>query len=78
MPRKLRVSLANVAEHVIQRGNNRQAIFANEDDMKSYLAWLKQYAKKYEVKNNQGVSKLDLERVKYTKIQLVDPLTCKY
>ncbi|WP_077338233.1 transposase [Pseudocolwellia agarivorans] len=50
MPRKLRVSLANVAEHVIQRGNNRQAIFANEDDMKAYLAWLKQYAKKYEVK----------------------------
>jgi putative transposase len=49
MPRKPRVSLAGVAEHVIQRGNNRQAIFACEDDMKAYVTWLKQYSKKYNV-----------------------------
>ena len=49
MPRKPRVSLAGVAEHVIQRGNNRQAIFACEDDMKAYVTWLKQYSKKYKV-----------------------------
>ncbi|WP_057833292.1 transposase [Colwellia sp. TT2012] len=49
MPRKSRVSLAGVAEHVIQRGNNRQAIFACENDMKVYVTWLKQYSKKYKV-----------------------------
>ena len=49
MPRKPRVSLAGVAEHVIQRGNNRQAIFSCEDDMKAYVTWLKQYSKKYKV-----------------------------
>jgi putative transposase len=49
MPRKPRVSLAGVAEHVIQRGNNRQAIFSCEDDMKAYVTWLNQYSKKYKV-----------------------------
>lgn len=49
MPRKPRVSLAGVAEHIIQRGNNRQAIFACEYDMKAYVTWLKQYSKKYKV-----------------------------
>ena len=49
MPRKPRVSLTDVAEHVIQRGNNRQAIFACEGDMKAYITWLTQYSKKYKV-----------------------------
>ena len=42
MPKKPKVSIAGVAEHVIQRGNNLQAIFACEDDMKAYVTWLKQ------------------------------------
>ena len=49
MPRKLRVSIASVAEHVIVRGNNRQAIFACEDDMSAYITWLTRYSKKYKV-----------------------------
>ncbi|MCE9687621.1 transposase [Shewanella sp. AS16] len=49
MPRKPRISIADVPVHVIQRGNNRQVIFANEEDMKAYLAWLKDYSKKYGV-----------------------------
>lgn len=49
MPRKPRASAAGVAEHVIQRGNNRQVIFISEEDMKAYVTWLKQYAKKYNV-----------------------------
>jgi len=49
MPRKPRVSIAGVAEHVIQRGNNRQAIFTCDSDMKAYVTWLKQYSKKYKV-----------------------------
>ena len=49
MARLPRVSPVNVAQHVIQRGNNRQVCFANEDDMKAYVTWLKDYSKKYEV-----------------------------
>ena len=49
MPRKPRASAAGVAEHVIQRGNNRQVIFANEEEQKAYVTWLKQYAEKYQV-----------------------------
>ena len=36
-------------EHVIQRGNNRQIIFANEEDMQAYVTWLKDYSIKYQV-----------------------------
>ncbi|WP_363700131.1 transposase [Shewanella sp. CG12_big_fil_rev_8_21_14_0_65_47_15] len=49
MPRKPRVSLAGVPEHVIQRGNNRQVIFACDDDMKAYVTWLRDYAEQFEV-----------------------------
>jgi len=35
MARKLRVSAAGVPEHVIHRGNNRQVVFCNEDEMKA-------------------------------------------
>jgi putative transposase len=38
---KLRASAAGVSEHVIHRGNNRQVVFGNEDDMKAYVTWLK-------------------------------------
>ena len=36
-------------EHLIQRGNNRQAIFAYEEDMQAYVGGLKTYSKKYKV-----------------------------
>ncbi|WP_217495131.1 transposase [Vibrio sonorensis] len=49
MPRKPRLSVAGVCEHVIQRGNNRQVIFANEEDMKAYLTWLKEYSNRFQV-----------------------------
>jgi len=49
MPRKPRVSIAGVPEHVIQRGNNRQAIFVDDSDMKAFVTWLKDYAEKYDV-----------------------------
>ena len=47
MARRLRVSSAGVSEHLIQRGNNRQATFACEEDMQAYVGWLKTYSKKY-------------------------------
>jgi len=44
MARRLRVSSAGVPEHLIQRGNNRQAKFACEEDMQAYVGWLKTYS----------------------------------
>ncbi|MDH3401766.1 MAG: transposase [Chromatiales bacterium] len=40
MPRPRRLNLANVPQHVIQRGNNRQACFFNEIDHRLYLKLL--------------------------------------
>jgi len=36
-------------QHVIQRGNNRQVCFADEQDFTAYAGWLKSYSKKYQV-----------------------------
>jgi hypothetical protein len=55
MARRLRVSSAGVPEHLIQRGNNRQATFACEEDMQAYVGWLKTYSKKYKVRVIKGV-----------------------
>jgi len=41
MPRKRRFYLPGVPAHVIQRGNNRQAVFFSDDDYRAYLGWLK-------------------------------------
>jgi putative transposase len=49
MSRKPRVSVVGVPQHVIQRGNNRQVIFASDGDMKAYVTWLKEYADKFSV-----------------------------
>jgi putative transposase len=49
MPRKPRVSIVGVPEHIIQRGNNRQVIFASDGDMKAYVTWLKDYAEQFDV-----------------------------
>ena len=49
MARLNRVSPVGIPLHIIQRGNNRQACFASEADMKAYLNWLKDFAKKYDV-----------------------------
>ena len=49
MPRKPRASVIGVPEHVIQRGNNRKVIFTCDEDLKAYIAWLKQYLVKFAV-----------------------------
>ncbi len=49
MARRQRVAPTGVPQHVIQRGNNRQVCFASEDDMRAYLSWLTEYAKKSDV-----------------------------
>ena len=49
MPRLPRLDVVGVAQHVIQRGNNRQICFASEDDFAAYAHWLKKYSEKYDV-----------------------------
>ncbi|ESQ12676.1 MAG: transposase [Thiohalocapsa sp. PB-PSB1] len=40
MPRKPRFFVPGVPVHVVQRGNNRQAVFFDEHDYRVYLIWL--------------------------------------
>lgn len=49
MPRLPRIDAQGVAQHVIQRGNNRQLCFGGEEDFAAYAGWLKEYALKYQV-----------------------------
>ncbi len=49
MARLVRVSPVGVPQHIVQRGNNRQACFGGEEDMKAYLNWLKEFSKKKKV-----------------------------
>ena len=37
MPRKARIVIPGVAHHVVQRGHNRQVVFAAEQDFQVYL-----------------------------------------
>lgn len=47
MPRKPRFYLPGIPVHVVQRGNNRQAIFNDKSDYLAYLNWLKDGAERY-------------------------------
>jgi putative transposase len=49
MARLPRLYLPGCAQHVIQRGNNREACFYAEADYKAYLSFLKDAAAKYQV-----------------------------
>ncbi len=47
MPRRARLAVANVAWHIIQRGNNRSACFFSESDYLVYLHLLAQQSAKF-------------------------------
>ena len=49
MPRLPRLNMPGVAQHVVQRGNNRQVTFFGDEDYAVYLDKLKEYGKKYQV-----------------------------
>ncbi len=49
MARLPRICLPGIPQHVIQRGNNRQACFASDEDFAAYVYWLADYAVKYRV-----------------------------
>ena len=47
MPRRSRLNLTDVPQHIIQRGNNRQATFFAEEDYRFYLERLVDASHKY-------------------------------
>ncbi len=47
MPRKPRFFVADIPTHVVQRGNNRQAIFFTDNDYRVYLGWVAEAAKRW-------------------------------
>ena len=49
MSRLPRICSLGIAQHVIQRGNNRQICFGNEQDFFAYIDWLKEFSVKFEV-----------------------------
>ena len=49
MARKPRLDVPGVAQHVIQRGHNREVCFAREEDFVAYAGWLHEYAVKFSV-----------------------------
>lgn len=49
MARLPRLTLPGYPHHVIQRGNNRQAIVANDADRETLLAMLDEFARKFQV-----------------------------
>lgn len=49
MPRLPRLNPVGIPQHIIQRGNNRQACFFNDDDIACYAHRLIEYSEKYGV-----------------------------
>jgi putative transposase len=49
MARLPRLTLPGYPHHIIQRGNNRQAIFADSADYEALLGLLEEYSKKFQV-----------------------------
>ncbi|WP_444997656.1 transposase [Aliikangiella sp. IMCC44359] len=49
MARQPRLNLPGVPQHVIQRGNNREVCFFEEQDYKVYLSKLEEYSQKLKV-----------------------------
>ena len=49
MARSPRLYVSGCSQHVIQRGNNREACFYIEQDYQVYLNYLKESASKYKV-----------------------------
>ncbi len=47
MPRTARIILPNYPHHIIQRGHNRQAVFAGEDDYRYYLENLAEWKERF-------------------------------
>ncbi|TMO42450.1 transposase, partial [Pseudoalteromonas ruthenica] len=49
MARRPRLNLPHIPQHVVQRGNNRQATFFTEQDFTVYLNKVKDYSRRFDV-----------------------------
>ena len=49
MPRIARAVASGFPHHVVQRGNNRENVFLNDEDKEKYLSLLKKYSDKWDV-----------------------------
>lgn len=49
MARLPRICPPGVPQHIIQRGNNRQACFASDEDFSHYAYWLAEYSNEFDV-----------------------------
>jgi putative transposase len=49
MARLQRICPPGIPQHIIQRGNNRLACFATDEDFAAYAHWLHESAQKYHV-----------------------------
>lgn len=49
MPRMARVVIPDLPHHVVQRGNNRQAVFFTDDDRRLYLTLLREQSHRHEL-----------------------------
>jgi putative transposase len=49
MARKPRIDLPDVPQHLVQRGNDRQACFFAPDDYEAYLVALREASRKFGV-----------------------------
>lgn len=49
MARLPRLCLPGIPQHIIQRGNNRQACFATNEDFAAYAHWLEELSSKYHI-----------------------------
>ena len=47
MSRLPRICPVGIAQHIIQRGNNRQICFGREQDFFAYVGWLKEFSVKF-------------------------------
>ena len=48
MARLPRLNVSGIPQHIIQRGNNRQACFGSDQDFSAYAHWLKEGSEKYQ------------------------------
>ncbi len=49
MARSARIVVPNYPFHITQRGNYRQKIFDDQEDRSTYLKWINEYSKKYDL-----------------------------
>lgn len=49
MPRIGRIVLPDYPHHIVQRGHNRQVVFAQEEDFRNYLENLQELKVQYEI-----------------------------